>query len=83
MSDDVVTVTFSRDQAFVLSHWLYEHVGTKDFDALIDRDPVVWSAIYLLKGLLEDDPIIFAPEYSEQLEAARARLREKSGPELR
>jgi hypothetical protein len=82
VSDDLVTVTFSRDQAFVLSHWLHEQLGTKEFDRLVDRDPVVWSAIYRLTSLLKGDPIIFRPEYGEQLEAARARLREELGEEF-
>jgi hypothetical protein len=43
---DLVTATFGRDQAFVLSHWLDEQLGTEDFDRLVDRDPAVWSAIH-------------------------------------
>lgn len=77
-----MTVSFSRDQAFVLSHWLDEQVGTKDFDRLVDRDPAVWSAIYVLTGVLKDDPVIFSPAYGEQLEAARARLRERLGEDF-
>jgi hypothetical protein len=79
VSVDRVTVTFSRDQAFVLSHWLDEQLGTRDFDRLVDRDPAVWSAIYVLTGLLKDDAIIFDLGYGEQLEAARARLSEELG----
>jgi hypothetical protein len=82
MPDDPVTVTLSRDQAFVLSHWLDEQLGTREFDRLVDRDPAVWSAIYVLTGLLKDDPIIFGPEYGDRLEAARARLRDELGEEF-
>ena len=82
MPVDHVTVTFSRDQAFVLSHWLDEQLGTRDFDRLVDRDPVVWSAIYLLTGLLNDDPVIFASDYGDQLAASRARLREQLGEDF-
>jgi hypothetical protein len=80
--DDGLGVAFSRDQAFVLSHWLDRQLGTPDFDRLVDSDPTVWSAIYVLSGLLKDDPLIFAPEYGEALEAARARLREELGPDF-
>lgn len=82
MSGDQVTVTFSRDQAFVLSHWLYEVMGSKDFDRIVDRDPTVWSAIYVLDGMLKSDPLIFSPDYSARLEAARGRLREILGEEF-
>jgi hypothetical protein len=82
VAGDLVTATFGRDQAFVLSHWLDEQLGTEDFDRLVDRDPAVWSAIHVLTGLLEDDPIVFSTDYGRQLEAARARLRERLGEEF-
>jgi hypothetical protein len=79
---DRVGVTFSRDQALVLCHWLEEHLGAPEFDSLVDRDPTVWSAIYVLSGLLKNDPLLFAPEYGEALEAARARLRADLGEDF-
>jgi hypothetical protein len=66
----------------VLAHWLDEQLGTEDFDRLVDRDPAVWSAIHVLTGLLDDDPIIFSPDYGKQLAAARARLRDRLGEEF-
>ncbi|GAA1032475.1 hypothetical protein GCM10009557_31100 [Virgisporangium ochraceum] len=39
----------------------HEPVGSPDFDRLVDRDPAVWSAIYVLTGVVQDDPIISSP----------------------
>ena len=72
-------MTFSRDQALVLSHWLDGQLGSADFDRLVDQDPAVWSAIYRLTALLNNDPIVFSAGYAEALEGARVRLRDELG----
>ncbi len=78
-----VTVTFSQEQALVLSDWLDRMLGTQRFDALVDEDPAVWSPVYKLAGTLETTlPEIFAGDYGDRLNQARRELlRERgSGP---
>jgi hypothetical protein len=82
MSDDQVTITLSRDQALVLSDWLYNVMGTRPFDSLVDEDPAVWSAIYVINGALEAEPLIFARDYGQRLDEARGRLRSELGEEF-
>ncbi|HEX6681607.1 MAG TPA: hypothetical protein VF062_02380 [Candidatus Limnocylindrales bacterium] len=84
MIDSGLTVTFSRDQALVLSDWLDGQMGTARFDGLVNEDPAVWSPIYRLAGSLETRlPEIFAPDYGERLDAARRRLQIELGSGVR
>lgn len=69
------TINLTRDQAFVLSHWLDEVIGTQEFDAIVNRDRAVWSPLHHIAGTLETTlPEIFAKNYSTHLAAARERL---------
>ena len=75
-----VTVTFSREQALVLSDWLDRMLGTQRFDALVDDDPAVWSPVYKLAGTLETTlPEIFAGDYGDRLNQARRELLRERG----
>ncbi len=67
-----MTIKLSRDQAFVLSDWLYEVMMRSDKLSAIVPDKAVWSAIYAISGPLETTlPEIFMPNYAERLEQAR------------
>lgn len=79
--DRDITVTFSRDQALVMSDWLHDRLGTTEFDGLVDRtDRAAWSPIYAIKGTLEHELTeIFMPDYTERLAAARERLLDSLG----
>ncbi|SCL36801.1 hypothetical protein GA0074692_4449 [Micromonospora pallida] len=75
MADDF-TINLTRDQALVLSDWLYNVIGTERFDAIANEDVAVWSALHRISGALETSLVeIFMPDYAARLEAARARLR--------
>lgn len=71
-----MTITFTRDQALVLSDWLHQAMYQSDvLDGLLTTDRAVWSPIYTLAGTLETTLAeIFMPDYGERLEAARQRL---------
>jgi len=80
MADDDLTITFTRDQAIVLSDWLYRMLGTQRFDGLVNEDRAVWSPIYTINGALETTlPEVFATDYAERLAAARERLLDSLG----
>jgi len=73
--DDNFTIELTRDQALMLSDWLYRMIGTDRFDALVDENPAVWSPLHTISGALETTrPEVFAPDYSARLNAARGRL---------
>jgi hypothetical protein len=75
-----LTITLSRDQALVLSDWLDAVVGTREFDAVVNRDRAVWSPLHRLAGSLETRlPEIFAGDYALHLAAARERLLQEVG----
>ncbi|MEU1688898.1 hypothetical protein [Micromonospora sp. NPDC005707] len=82
MSDDQVTITLSRDQALVLSHWLDTVMGTRSFDSIVDEDPAVWSALHRISGTLDKEPLIFARDYGQRLDEARGRLCSDLGEEF-
>ncbi|GIG88560.1 hypothetical protein [Plantactinospora endophytica] len=75
MPEDDFTVKLTRDQAFVLSDWLYRMMGTAAFDGLVNQDRAVWSPLHTIAGTLETSLAeIFAPDYAIRLEKARERL---------
>jgi len=79
-----VTVTFSHDEALVLSDWLDRMLGTDRFDTLVDEDPAVWSGVYRLAGTFDTTlPEIFAADYRPRLERARQRLLARLGTKPR
>ncbi|MFB8140194.1 hypothetical protein [Streptomyces parvus] len=74
MSDSQVTIKLTSDEALVLSHWL-EKLQATDLSRVVD-DPAVWAPIHRIAGTLDKVlPGLFASDYSQQLEAARQRLR--------
>ncbi|MFF5976805.1 hypothetical protein ACFY7C_35415 [Streptomyces sp. NPDC012769] len=77
MDGELVTIELTRDQAFVLSDWLYEVMMRSDqLDAIVP-DRAVWSGIYAISGTLETTlPDVFMPDYADRLEQARRRLLE-------
>lgn len=67
-------IKLSHDQAFVLSHWLYEVENSGELDAIVG-DRAVWSPLHAISGTLEASLAeIFMPDYSRRLEAAKERL---------
>ncbi|MFB7606268.1 hypothetical protein [Streptomyces gardneri] len=80
MGEESVIIKLTRDQAFVLSDWLYEVMMQSDkLDAIVP-DRAVWSGIYAISGTLETTlPEVFMPDYAGRLEQARQRLLEAVG----
>ncbi|MFC5888582.1 hypothetical protein RMN57_12695 [Kitasatospora sp. CM 4170] len=76
MAEEPITIKFTRDQALVLSDWLYQATYQSDvLDDLLKTDRAVWSPIYTISGALEATLAeIFMPDYDERLKAARQRL---------
>ncbi|MET9876462.1 hypothetical protein ABZZ36_17780 [Actinacidiphila glaucinigra] len=75
MDEEPVIIKLTRDQAFVLSDWLYEVMMKSDQLSAIVPDKAVWSAVYAISGTLETTlPEIFMPDYVGRLEQARRRL---------
>jgi hypothetical protein len=78
--DEDVTIKLSRDQAFVLSDWLYRMMGTPAFDNLVNEDRAVWSPLYTIARTLETSLVeVFMPDYTGRLESARERLLDGAG----
>ncbi|QES41497.1 hypothetical protein DEJ49_11150 [Streptomyces venezuelae] len=76
MDDEEITLRLTRDQAFVLSDWLYQVLFRSDDLEGIVHDRAVWSPIYAISGTLDKTlSEIFMPDYSPRLEAAKDRLR--------
>lgn len=74
MAEDF-TIKLTHDQALVLSDWLDQVIGTQRFDAIVDEDIAVWSALHRISGTLETSLAeIFMPDYTARLDGARARL---------
>jgi hypothetical protein len=66
-----VRIGLTMDEALVLSDWID---GLDTGTELVDDD-AVWVPLLRIGGALEATlPQIFAPDYGEQLEAARRRL---------
>ena len=82
VDSEQITVKLTPDEALVLSDWL-ERVQMTDLSRLVD-DEAVWAPIHKLAGTLDKAlPGNFAADYSQQLEAARCRLRPSDPPTLR
>lgn len=76
MDEEAITVRLTRDQAFVLSDWLYQVMFQSDDLEGIVHDRAVWSPIYAISGTLDKTlSEIFMPDYGPRLEAAKERLR--------
>ncbi|AKJ10812.1 hypothetical protein ABB07_12545 [Streptomyces incarnatus] len=76
MDEDAITIRLTRDQAFVLSDWLYQVMFRSDDLEGIVHERAVWSPIYAISGTLDKRlSEIFIPDYGPQLEAAKERLR--------
>ncbi len=73
-------IKLTRDQALVLSDWLYEVMMRSDkLDAIVP-DRAVWSGIYAISGPLETTlPEVFMPDYIGRVDAARQRLLDAMG----
>ncbi|MGW2770677.1 hypothetical protein [Streptomyces sp. NPDC001275] len=82
MDDETVLIKLTRDQAFVLSDWLYAVMMRSDkLDAIVP-DRAVWSGIYAISGTLETTlPEVFMPDYASRLDEARQRLLDAMGGE--
>ncbi|MFF8611036.1 hypothetical protein ACF06X_34610 [Streptomyces sp. NPDC015346] len=82
MDEESVLIKLTRDQALVLSDWLYEVMMRSDKLDGIVPDRAVWSGIYAISGTLETTlPEVFMPDYASRLDAARQRLLDAMGGE--
>lgn len=78
--DDDFTIKLTRDQAFVLSDWLYWIIGPPVFDNLVDEERAVGSPRYRIAGPLKTSLVeVFMPDYSDRLHSARERLLDSLG----
>jgi hypothetical protein len=76
VDEEAITIKLTRDQAFVLSDWLYQVMFQSDDLEGIVHDRAVWSPIYAISGTLDTTlSEIFMPDYGPRLEAAKERLR--------
>ncbi|MCC3768432.1 hypothetical protein [Streptomyces sp. UNOC14_S4] len=74
MENSDITITLTPDEALVLSDWLY-CVQMTDLSRMVD-DTAVWAPLHKISGTLDKNlPGLFAADYAERVEAARARLR--------
>ncbi|MEV7983326.1 hypothetical protein [Streptomyces sp. NPDC086519] len=75
MDEEAITIRLTRDQAFVLSDWLYQVMFGSDVLEGIVRDRAVWSPIYAISGTLDKTlSEIFITDYGPRLEEAKERL---------
>ncbi|GAA2887579.1 hypothetical protein Acy02nite_82440 [Actinoplanes cyaneus] len=80
MPDDDLAAKLTKDQALVLSDWLYRMMGTPAFDNLVNEERAVWSPLYTVAGTLEKSLVeILMPDYSDRLRTARERLLDSLG----
>lgn len=71
---ELVQVSFTRDQAIVLSDWLDRVMHQKAFAQVVD-DRAVWSPLLRISGSLEASlSEVFDTKYHERLSEARERL---------
>ncbi|WP_329554162.1 hypothetical protein [Streptomyces sp. NBC_00696] len=76
MDEEPITIKLTRDQAFVLSDWLYQVMFRSNALEGIVHDQAVWSPIHTISGTLDKSLTeIFMPDYGPRLEAAKQRLR--------
>jgi hypothetical protein len=74
-----IHLSLSKAGLVVLSHWIHQLTERPDFDELA-VDPADRAALWALECLLEgESPVIFDPDYAEQLEEARRELRPTEG----
>ncbi|MDW8806554.1 hypothetical protein P1P68_17590 [Streptomyces scabiei] len=79
MNEEAITIKLTRDQAFVLSDWLYQVMFQSDAFEEIVHDRAVWSPIYAISGTLDKTlSEIFMPDYGSRLEAAKGGVIVKS-----
>jgi hypothetical protein len=83
MSDDLVTLSLTRDEAIVLQEWLARVVDDENAIGIADTvedDAEVWSldAVLILLEQALDEPL--EENFEKILKAARKRLHDKNGP---
>lgn len=72
VDDEAITIRLTRDQAFVLSDWLYQVMFQSDDLEGIVHDRAVWSPIYAISGTLDKAlSEIFMPDYAPRLDEAK------------
>lgn len=80
VDDDDLTIKLNRDQAIVLSDWLYRMMGTPTFDSLVNEERAVWSPLYTIAGTLDTSLVkVFMPDYTDRIQSARQRLLDSLG----
>jgi hypothetical protein len=80
MTEGDFTIKLTRDQALVLSDWLYRVIGTAEFDSLVGQDRAVWSPLHRIAGALETSLAeVFLSDYGDRLSTARERVLDTFG----
>ena len=80
MAGEELTIKLTKDQALVLSDWLYRVMGMPAFDNLVNEEPAVWSPLHRIAGMLDKSLVeVVMPDYSGRLHDARERLLDSLG----
>ncbi|MDP4505249.1 hypothetical protein [Nonomuraea turcica] len=80
MQNENVAITFSADEALVLSDWLEQVIDNPEFSRLIGENKAVWVPLMKISGVLEHGlTVIFSPDYADQLRMAQERLIDSLG----
>lgn len=82
MSEDLITLSITRDEAIVLQEWLARVVDDENAEGIADTledDAEVWAldAVLILLEQALDEPL--DPDFEKILKAARKRVRGRSG----
>ncbi|MEV0897926.1 hypothetical protein [Actinoplanes sp. NPDC049802] len=85
MAGEELIIKLTKDQAFVMSDWLYHMMDTPEFGDLVNEEPAVWSPLHTFAGTLGKSFVeTFMPDYPGRLREARQWLldsrREFDGP---
>ena len=74
--EETITLQLTKSQALVLFEWLVTHTGDDAIHELHVNDSAERDVLWGLEGKLEKAlPDVFAPDYSERLNAARTAIR--------
>lgn len=83
MSEDLITLSITRDEAIVLQEWLARVVDDENAEGIADTledDAEVWAldAVMIVLEQALEEPL--ADDFDKILRAARKRLHDKNGP---
>ncbi|MFC0112918.1 hypothetical protein [Kibdelosporangium aridum] len=76
--NDEYVVRFTADEALVLHDWIYRLESGEESVGGLDPDDAVWAPLHRIGAALDKTLVaIFQPDYLEQVDAAKARLKKR------